>query len=272
MAGETFCMRNSLVSILAAGVLASAQTPARKTLESTDNKQPQSYQADDGSFILRSGTRIPLSVMTSVSTKNAAAGDQIYLQTIIPIAVNRQIIIPAGSYVTGSVTDTKRPGKVSGKGELYVRFDSLMLPNGVTIDLAGRLGAVDGNSPGTLNRSEGKVVSDGSAGRDALIVGSTTVAGTGMGNWIGGHGTSAAAGAGAGAAAGLAAVLLTRGPDASLERGATVQMMLTNDLRLAADEVDSSPGRPPRYNAPAQPKPGSFHGPRLPYTRIPRVW
>lgn len=263
-------MYKGFAVVLLAGALA-AQTAERKTLDAPENRPAQSYQADDGSYVLRSGTRIPLSVMSSVSTKNAAPGDQIYLQTLIPIAVNRRIIIPAGSYVTGSVTDAKRPGKVSGKGELYVRFDSLMLPNGVTIDLAGRLGGVDGDSPGTVNRTEGKVTSDGAAGRDALIVGSTTVAGTAMGNWIGGHGTSAAAGAGAGAATGLAAILMTRGPDAALERGATVQMILNNDLRLGPDEVDSSPGAAPR-TSPGHAKPRSFQTPRIPYSRIPRVW
>lgn len=266
-------MLNRFSVLLAAGALGIAQGQDRQTLDPSQTRTSQSYEAGDGSFVLKAGTRIPLSVMSSVSTKNAAPGDQIYLQTMIPVAVNRHIIIPAGSYVMGSVTQAKRPGKVSGKGELSVRFDSLMLPNGVTIDLAGRLGGIDGDSPGALNRSEGKVTSDGAEGRDALIVGSTTVAGTGMGNWIGGHGSSAGIGAGAGAAAGLAAVLMTRGPEASLQRGTMVEMVLNRDLRLAPGEVDSDPGRSPRVGSPGGPKSTAPTMPRLPYGRgIPRVW
>ena len=266
-------MSNRLAVFLVLGALGTAQAQERKALEPSETHTNQNYQADDGSYILKSGTRIPLSVMSSVSTKNAAPGDQIYLQTMIPVAVNRRIIIPAGSYVMGSVTQAKRPGKVSGKGELYVRFDSLMLPNGVTIDLVGRLGGVDGDNPGQLNRSEGKVTSDGSAGRDAMIVGGTTVAGTGMGNWIGGQGSSAGIGAAAGAATGLAAVLMTRGPEASLARGTTVEMVLNRDLRLASDEVDSNPGQAPRVGSSGGPKAKSLQMPRIPYGRgIPRVW
>lgn len=253
----------AVVTLLAACGGVNAQE--RQPLE-PESSRPANYQAPDGSFVLKSGTRLPLSVMSGVSTKNAAPGDQIYLQTMIPVAVNRRIIIPAGSYVMGSVIQTKRPGKVSGRGELYVRFDSLMLPNGVTIDLTGRLGGVDGDSPGQLNRAEGKVTSDGAGGRDAMVVGGTSMAGAAMGNWIGDAGTPAGIGAGAGAAAGLAAVLLTRGPEASLERGAVVQMVLSQDLKLAEDEVDSHPGQAPRV-APGGPKPNSSSVPRIPWGR-----
>ena len=57
-----------------------------------------------------------------------------------------KIVIPAGSYVMGTITDTKRPGKVKGKGEFYLRFDSLMLPNGVTRDFSATLSALDGRA------------------------------------------------------------------------------------------------------------------------------
>ncbi len=208
---------------------------------------------DDGSCVLMAGTRIPLSLMNTVSSRNAAAGDQVYLQTIMPLAVDGHIVIPAGTYVTGTITETKRPGKVKGKGDIAVRFDSLMFPNGSTIDLAGRMGAMDGSNPGSLNRQEGKVTSEGSETRDAMVVGSTTVAGTGMGYWIGGQGSNAAIGAGAGAAAGLAAVLMTRGPDAVLHRGSTVEMLLNRELKIPADVLDQATGaryRPPRSPAP----------------------
>ncbi len=78
--------------------------------------------------------RIPLSMINSVNTKNSAAGDRVYLQTVFPIIANGKIVIPPGSYVEGTVTEVKRPGRVKGRGSLFVRFDSLILPNGVTRD------------------------------------------------------------------------------------------------------------------------------------------
>jgi type IV secretion system protein VirB10 len=51
------------------------------------------------SFVVETGTRIPLSMVNSVSTKTTGEGDRVYLETSFPIAVNGKIVIPAGSYV-----------------------------------------------------------------------------------------------------------------------------------------------------------------------------
>jgi type IV secretion system protein VirB10 len=56
-----------------------------------------------------------------------------------------------------------------------------------------------------------------------------------------------AIGAGAGAVAGLAGVLLTRGPDAVLAKGTTVEMILDRQLKYSEDELDFS-NAPPRYD------------------------
>ena len=81
-------------------------------------------------------------------------GDRIYLETAFPIVTGNHIVIPTGSYVTGTVTEVKRPGKVKGRGELYVRFDSITLPNGITREFRSRLGSIDSRSAEKLG-SEG---------------------------------------------------------------------------------------------------------------------
>jgi type IV secretion system protein VirB10 len=195
--------------------------------------RPANRILEDGSALLAAGTHIPLTVMSTVSSKNAAPGDQVYLRTMVPVAVEGRIIIPPGAYVQGTITESRRPGKVKGKGELSLRFDSLMFGDGRSVDLSGRIGAMDGDNPGRLDRAEGKVTSDGSAGRDAMIVGGAAAGGTAMGHWIGGEGRDAGIGAGAGAAAGAAAVLLTRGPEAVLKKGSSVDLVLSRDVRIA---------------------------------------
>jgi type IV secretion system protein VirB10 len=202
--------------------------------------------AVDGSFVLPSGTRIPLVTLTAVSTRNAAPGQQVYLQTLVPIAAQRRILIPAGSHVTGTITQVARPGKVKGKGQLFVRFDSILFPSGVQLDLSGKLGALDGDNAGTVAPDEGAVTAPGGQGRDAMMAGGTALGGAAMGSWIGGAGSAAGIGAGAGAAAGLAAILLTRGPDAVLPAGGSLEMVLQRDLRIAAEDLPDSPGQAPR--------------------------
>src|SRR6185295_18974477 len=103
----------------------------------------QEPAAQSKPFQLETGTRVPLSLINSVSTKNAAPGDRVYLETVFPILVDQRIVIPPGSYVTATITDVKRPGKVKGRGEFHMRFDSLTLPNGVTRDFRGRISALD---------------------------------------------------------------------------------------------------------------------------------
>jgi type IV secretion system protein VirB10 len=69
----------------------------------------------------------------------------VYLETAFPIVQDGRIVVPKGSYVAGTVTEVKRAGKMKGKAELFLRFDSLTLPNGVTREFRSRPDSADGN-------------------------------------------------------------------------------------------------------------------------------
>src|SRR5512140_557383 len=192
-------------------------------------------------FTVETGTKVPLSLINSVSTKHSAEGDRVYLETVFPVLVNGRIVVPVGSYVAGTVTQLKKPGRIKGRGELYVRFDSLTLPNGVTRDFHGRIGSMDGNAKDELDRAEGKVKSEGNKSGDARSVGEATAAGASIGVIAGGaaghYGMGAGVGAAAGAAAGMAGVLLSRGPDAVLAKGTTLEMVLDRQLIFTDAEI-----------------------------------
>lgn len=196
-------------------------------------------------YTVEAGTRIPLGLINSISTKHSAVGDRIYLETVFPILSNGKIVIPPGSYVIGTVTQAKRPGRVKGRGELYVRFDSLTLPNGVTRDFRARVGTLDGRAPEELDREEGKIRSEGNKGNDARTIGESAAIGASVGAITGSvasgrPGMGVGIGAAAGAAAGLVGVLLTRGPDAVLARGTTLEMVLDRNLTFSEEELDFS--------------------------------
>jgi type IV secretion system protein VirB10 len=193
-------------------------------------------------YTVDAGTRVLLQLINTVSTKNAAEGDRVYLETAFPVLVEGRIVIPPGSYVTGTVTHVKRAGKVKGRAELYVRFDSLTLPNGVTRDFRARVGGIDGRRAQQLDRTEGKVIGDSKKGDDARTVGEAATTGTWIGTVAGSAagrpGMGAGVGAAAGAAAGLIGVLASRGPDAMLERGSTVEMLLDRNLNFTEAELE----------------------------------
>lgn len=197
------------------------------------------------SWTVERGTKVPLALINSVSTKNSAPGDRIYLQTVYPVMVDGRMIIPPGSFVNGTVTDVKRPGRVKGRGEIYIRFDAMILPNGTTRDFRARVGSLDGRASEELDREEGRVKSEGNKGGDARTVGEVAAAGTSVGVMVGSvagrPGMGAGVGAAAGAAAALAGVLMTRGPEAQLAAGSVVEMVLDRNLQFTAEELARAP-------------------------------
>jgi len=166
----------------------------------------------------------------------------VYLESVYPVVVNGKIVIPPGTYVSGRVTSVKRPGRVKGKGELYVRFEQIILPNGIIRDLTGSVGALDGRSPEGFDREEGRISSEGNKGGDARTVGESTATGASIGVIAGAAGGNAGLGVGLGSAigatAGLIGVLASRGPDAILEKGTQLDMVLDRGLVFKDENLE----------------------------------
>jgi type IV secretion system protein VirB10 len=230
----------------------------------------QETAPNPASFSLDTGTRVPLSLINSISTKHSAIGDRVYLETVFPLLANGRIIVPVGSYVAGTVTQLKKPGRVKGRGELFVRFDTLTLPNGVTRDFHGRIGSMDGNAKDELDRTEGKVRSEGNKAGDARTVGEAGAAGASVGTVAGaasGHyGMGAGIGAAAGVAAGMVGVLASRGPDAVLARGSTLEMVLDRPISFNESELNFGNYQAPRATG-ASPEGGADTHSTLPLPR-----
>lgn len=177
--------------------------------------------------VVPEGTVIPITLTNTISTKTAHDGDGVYGRTSFPITVDNKIVIPAGSYVRGKVSEIHRPGKVKGKPELTLNFQTLMLPSGVNIPIYTSL---RGTGDAGKRKGEATVQGDGSKGQDAGTIERTGVEGAG----IGAIATQSAKGAGiggvAGGAAGAAAVLLTRGKDLVLRPGTTLEIVLDRPI------------------------------------------
>jgi hypothetical protein len=235
-------------------------------------EEAKTVQVQFSGYVVDTGTKVPLTLINSVSTKHSVEGDRVYLQTVYPIMVNGRIVIPPGSYVAGTVTEVKRPGRVKGRGELFLRFDSLTLPNGVTRDFRARIGTMDGRASEEFDRAEGKIKSEGNKGGDARTVGEGAAAGASIGVIAGGasghYGMGAGIGAAAGAAAGLMGVLLTRGPDAVLAKGSTIEMILDRSLHFEDSELNFGLMQPVAVTDSGQPA-SKKNGGVLPSRRFP---
>jgi hypothetical protein len=191
---------------------------------------PAPPRAPGQKLTVPSGTRLAVVLENGISTRGAKAGDSLYFHTVFPITQNNHTIIPVGSYLRGSLIESKRPGRVKGRGEFRLRLESLIFPNGYTVDLLAAPRSADTGGKETTD-SEGKVTGSGGKGKDAGTIATTTATGAGIGA-IAGGGKGAGIGAGIGGLIGLGAILFTRGPEAELPRGSTLDIEIERDLTL----------------------------------------
>ena len=132
-ARTTFAALGGL-TICAATVLAQAPDgpqndgpPAASAPRSAPAPRPPSSAQ---TVLVPSGTRLGVTLENGISTATAKPGDSVYMRTSFPITINNKVVVPVGSYLRGEITDAKRPGRVKGKGELRLRLNTMVLPNG----------------------------------------------------------------------------------------------------------------------------------------------
>jgi type IV secretion system protein VirB10 len=240
----------------AAGGAAAPATPAP-----AEGAQPAVAAVKPATLTVPAGTKLPLVLHNSITTRNAKPGDPVYLETLFPIVISNKILVPAGSYVQGEIVSTKRPGKVKGVGEMQLRLNTMILPNGYTVNF----NAIPNNAGTGGNESvdsEGNIKGDTDKATDA----GTILKGTAIGAGIGGIASRSAGGAGigaaAGAAVGLMAVLLTRGPELELPRGTTLDVVIDRAVYLDASFITfTDPGHASTLPGPANREPTRSRSP-----------
>lgn len=223
----------SFTLVLAATILLEPTAPAQDA--------PATRQSNSASskVVVPAETTIPLALKNSISSRTAFVGQAIYCETIYPITVNDRIVIPVGTYVKGAVTQVVRPGRVKGKAQLGLRFDSITLPNGTTRPLRATLSAFAGNGQQGFRREESKVEGESSKKEDAGTIGTTAAQGAIIGAIAGRGGKGAGIGGAAGGVGGLIYVLATRGKEILLSPGTNLELQLSAPLSFERDELDS---------------------------------
>ncbi|MEA1083253.1 hypothetical protein SFC76_03190 [Sphingomonas sp. CD22] len=90
--------------------------------------------------VLRAGTSVPLKMAEALTTngKKLKVGQRFQLQTAEPIALNGMTVIPAGSPVTGEVTEVRNKGMWGKSGRINARV-LFVRANGRQIRMSGQL-------------------------------------------------------------------------------------------------------------------------------------
>ncbi len=131
------------------------------------------------------------------------------------VVVNGVEVLPAGTRLSGVVTDARQSARVKGRGRVAFRFTSM---------------SVDSDH---YRVSTSRVVREaaGTKREDALKIGIPAGAGAVIGAIADGK-KGAAIGSAVGGAAGTGVVLSTRGKDVRLGRGAAVAVRLLQPVRV----------------------------------------
>src|SRR6202453_3205071 len=116
--------------------------------------------ADPSTITIPAGTRIPLSLKQAISTKNAREGDAVYAETAFPYVVDNRVIVPAGSYIQGTILHVERAKRLKGRAEILMRFNSMIYPNGYTVMLPGSVENTPGADNKSVKDSEGTIRSE----------------------------------------------------------------------------------------------------------------
>ncbi|HEX4605805.1 MAG TPA: hypothetical protein VH724_17520 [Candidatus Angelobacter sp.] len=227
-------MRALFSLLLLASLSAVAQTPATTTASPSDPNASRQ-------IVVPAGTQVLLNLKSPIDTKSAKVGDGVYCQTSFPVTQDNVAVIPAGTYVKGQIAEVRRAGRIKGRAEILFHFNTMIFPNGYTVDLPGSLG----NEPGAQNHSvadkEGTIQANGQKGKDAGTVAKTGATGAVIGTVASGSAKGAGIGGLAGAAIGLGQVLLTRGQDVRIDQGTALEMVLQRSLTV--DVMHAGPAR-----------------------------
>ena len=161
------------------------------------------------------GTALPLELMTELSSETAQVETPVRARLRQDVVVDGYTALPAGSIVTGTVTEVERPGRVQGRAHLAFRFNDVQV-NGAREDLRTNPVSFEGEA---------------TKGEDATKIGAGAGVGAVIGGILGGK-KGAAKGGAIGGAAGTGVVVATRGRDVVVANGTDITATLAQPTTI----------------------------------------
>ena len=171
------------------------------------------------------GTILKVNLRTSVGSDTSRVEDPVRGTLRSPVSAGGITALPAGTALSGYVTDATRSARVKGRAHIAFRFTRID-PPGPDDSATIRTATVSRIAPGTKKR-------------DAATIGGGAVGGAIVGGIVGG-GDGAAKGAAIGGAGGTGVVLATRGKEVRMASGTPVSVRLSQALTVRVPLVVDS--------------------------------
>ena len=185
-----------------------------------------------GALTVPKGTELRIKLLDTLTTQRNERGDFFRAEVVEDMLVGQIVAIPEGTRLNGKISSLKRAGRIKGRAEMDLRFDTLEFSDGRTVPIEAMVVSVEGRSDGKVKEEEGTVQAEGSKGEDAKRVGVSSGIGALIGVLTGGK-RGAGRGAAAGGVAGLAGVLITRGRDLYLYSETEMIIRLQQEMRIS---------------------------------------
>ena len=190
------------------------------------------FEADGEEIVIPGKTNLFVTLKTGLSTETARPGDKFHATLAVPVTSDDQIVIPVGSYLIGQVDEVAKPGRLKGKGEVLLSFDTIIFPSGVTRRLEARAEQAEGYVSGA-GAKEGKITTTSKQADDVLETATYGGAGgTGVGAVADHSLRGAGIGGAIGAAGGAVIGLLMRGRHVAMSQGTSLTVQLQQDAVL----------------------------------------
>ena len=217
-------MRMRAAAVTTAAAIAIGATVSLTAGASTSTSAPANHAGDARDeyreVTIPAGTVLPLRLTSSVASDRSGVEDPVHAQLRRTITVRGFGALPAGSAVSGYVTEAKESAKVKGRARLGVRFNTVTA-RGESYRVS--TSSVVRQAPGTKKKDAAKIAIPAAAG--AIIGG------------IADGKKGAAIGTAVGGGAGTGVVLATRGQEVRLGRGAIVSVRLLKPLTVRVPRV-----------------------------------
>jgi hypothetical protein len=166
---------------------------------------------------LPAGTVLPVTLNSSVGSDTSRIEDPVRATMRRAVVSQGVEVLPAGTAVTGYVTQAQRSGRVKGRASIAFRFTQIDLPG------EGGRTAIKASTISRLAPATKK--------QDAMKIGGGAAGGAIIGGILGG-GDGAAKGAAIGGGAGTGVVLATRGKEVHVGSGSALGVRLTAPLTV----------------------------------------
>ena len=177
--------------------------------------QTGSTASPSGTFVVPDGTMLTATLDTDLSTRTASTGDRFTMTVNSPEQFR-------GAVIEGHVANVTRSGRVTGRSEMSLNFDSMRMPDGRSYQFAGFIDSVRSANGDVVQVDNEGTVRDSSQTRTTE---ERAAIGTAVGAIIGaiaGGGKGAVLGAILGAGAGAGSVYAQGRNDLDLMRGSEV--------------------------------------------------